>query len=241
MSEDQSPNHADHPVQPEDQASFEAARRLVDVTTNPAIEAYHASEWEELTTYDMVQIKQARDDAEHRASHDQLTGLLNRAGLLEKMDSLLGDAKTGDIGVLFIDLDKFKQINDKMSHRRGDDFLQQFSAWLSGFVRQDNGEEGDVIARVGGDEFVVLVKFHKEASEARTEVDPTETLDGFADRLENGFNGFLIKHPGYRRIGVGLSIGGSIWEEGMAMSELIDVADREMYQNKAGKKTVDER
>lgn len=92
---------------------------------------------------------------EHQASHDSLTGLANRAAL----DRRLGEALAGDaaerhpVGVLFIDLDFFKSINDAVGHRTGDAVLIEVARRLSGAVR-----EHDLVARFGGDEFVVVIE-----------------------------------------------------------------------------------
>ena len=90
---------------------------------------------------------------EHRASHDELTGLLNRDELLDRLDESLETAYRHDrtVGVLFLDLDGFKAINDSMGHEAGDELLQKFASRLRRIVRR-----GDIAGRVGGDEFVVV-------------------------------------------------------------------------------------
>ncbi|MFO7592336.1 MAG: diguanylate cyclase [Acidimicrobiia bacterium] len=93
-------------------------------------------------------------EKEHQSLHDPLTGLANRVQFVTEIDAALdrrADAAT--IGVLLLDLDEFKAINDTYGHHDGDDALRQVAARLRGAVRPD-----DVIARLGGDEFAVLLR-----------------------------------------------------------------------------------
>ena len=91
----------------------------------------------------------------HQALHDSLTGLPNRALILDRVEQMLGRARrTGtESAALFIDLDGFEQVNDRLGHETGDRLLQSVAARLSATLR-----EADTIARLGGDEFVVLVE-----------------------------------------------------------------------------------
>ena len=90
---------------------------------------------------------------EHRASHDELTGLLARDELRARLDIALRSAFRHDrvVGVLFLDLDGFKAINDSMGHEAGDALLREFGHRLRSSVRSE-----DLVARFGGDEFVVV-------------------------------------------------------------------------------------
>ena len=93
--------------------------------------------------------------AEHEANHDGLTNLLNRNALVRALDQSIITAKQNDtvVGVLFLDLDRFKVINDSMGHEAGDELLRIVAERLLSTVRGS-----DIVARFGGDEFVVVVR-----------------------------------------------------------------------------------
>jgi len=96
---------------------------------------------------------------QHEASHDALTGLLNRRGFAEQAELLLAQARRLEVpvGLLMLDIDHFKQVNDSEGHEAGDRLLKFFADSL----RQRLGE-ADVVARLGGDEFVVLLALGTE-------------------------------------------------------------------------------
>lgn len=87
----------------------------------------------------------------HRATHDDLTGLLNRAGLVEHAAELLADDSTR-LSVLFVDLDQFKAVNDQFGHSAGDGLLTAFARRLAAIT-----PDGGLLARTGGDEFVLVL------------------------------------------------------------------------------------
>jgi diguanylate cyclase (GGDEF)-like protein len=104
-----------------------------------------------------IAIRNARllESIRHQALHDSLTGLPNRTLILDRVEQMLARARRRDIesAALFIDLDGFKQVNDTLGHDAGDRLLRSVAARLSATLR-----EADTIARIGGDEFVVLVE-----------------------------------------------------------------------------------
>jgi diguanylate cyclase (GGDEF)-like protein/PAS domain S-box-containing protein len=103
---------------------------------------------------DITEQKQAEEALHHQALHDTLTGLPNRVLLLDRLEQALRTARrTGEqVGLLLMDLDRFKEVNDTFGHRSGDALLRQVVEHLCGALR-----ESDSIARLGGDEFAVLL------------------------------------------------------------------------------------
>src|SRR5581483_10691399 len=98
---------------------------------------------------------EAEERLQHMATRDALTGLPNRLLLHERLAQAIAQAKRsgGRVGVLFIDLDRFKNVNDTLGHRIGDELLKKCTHALSSAVR-----ESDLLARLGGDEFMVIVE-----------------------------------------------------------------------------------
>lgn len=102
-------------------------------------------------------------EIEYRANYDSLTGLANRNLLIEHLDQAIkqGKRQRGSTAVLFIDLDHFKRVNDKLGHSYGDKLLQEAAVRLQQCVR-----ESDTVSRQGGDEFVVVLTQIKGADDA---------------------------------------------------------------------------
>jgi diguanylate cyclase (GGDEF)-like protein/PAS domain S-box-containing protein len=103
---------------------------------------------------DITERRQAEERMRHIAQHDALTGLPNRLALLIRLAQLLPEARRHQwiLGVMFIDLDRFKIINDTLGHQVGDELLREVACRLSTVVR-----ETDYVARLGGDEFVIIL------------------------------------------------------------------------------------
>ena len=103
---------------------------------------------------DVTERKRAEDTIRHLAFHDALTNLPNRALLHDRLSVALAQARRSGqtLGVIFLDLDRFKTVNDTVGHAVGDELLQQVANRLMRVVR-----EGDTLARVGGDEFTILL------------------------------------------------------------------------------------
>lgn len=162
--------------------------------------------------------KQAQEKLQHRAFHDELTGLPNRAMFMDTLSRTLhrAERKRGSFSVLFIDLDHFKDVNDTYGHSAGDLLLQQVAERVRMCVR-----EGDLVARLGGDEFVVLI-----------EADPsTEDVASIARKLQ------LHLEPahmlGANNVQVTASIGISSYpKDGTQLDALLRNADSAMYRAK---------
>jgi diguanylate cyclase (GGDEF)-like protein/PAS domain S-box-containing protein len=104
---------------------------------------------------DISSLKLVEQRLEHLATHDMLTGLPNRMLLSDRLEQAVAAARRqdSDLAVLFLDLDQFKPINDQLGHEAGDDVLQEVANRLKSCVR-----ETDTVARMGGDEFVILLQ-----------------------------------------------------------------------------------
>ncbi len=148
-----------------------------------------------------------------RVRRDSLTGLLNREELYrllsEDLDSTL---KPGSVGVIYGDIDRFKNLNDRFGHAVGDDVLRDI-----GRVFADSLAEGDLAARFGGDEFAVVC----------SGLESHDQLSAVALRIAQG-----VSQLATRGVGVRISLGCSTWEPGMDADELISAADSAMYENK---------
>jgi diguanylate cyclase (GGDEF)-like protein len=102
--------------------------------------------------HSLAEVTELKEQLRHQAYHDALTGLPNRLHLLEAVEQEL--ARTGsETAVLYVDLDRFKNINDTWGHSVGDELLTEFARRLAGAVRTE-----DMAARIGGDEFAVLMR-----------------------------------------------------------------------------------
>jgi len=112
---------------------------------------------------EIVERRQAEARVHHMAYHDSLTGLPNRALLADRLDRAMLSAQRSDRGlaVMFIDLDRFKTINDSLGHMTGDALLKEVASRLCSAVRAS-----DTVARLGGDEFVVLLPGIRNADES---------------------------------------------------------------------------
>ncbi|MGH8600150.1 MAG: putative bifunctional diguanylate cyclase/phosphodiesterase, partial [Burkholderiales bacterium] len=152
------------------------------------------------------------------ANHDPLTGLLNRTMFYRRLNSRIIRCENhgGRFAVLFIDLDRFKNINDTLGHDAGDYLLKDVSRRLTETLR-----DTDVVARLGGDEFVVLLQDYADAAD----------VDGIARKLLDAFaQPFVIDH---REIHLSGSIGISVFpDDSDSSSGLLKNADIAMYRAK---------
>ncbi|MET0856030.1 MAG: PAS domain S-box protein, partial [Telluria sp.] len=104
---------------------------------------------------DITKVKESQDKLDHMAHHDPLTSLPNRLLFHDRLQHALQRAGRDkeQLAILFIDLDRFKNVNDTLGHHVGDELLKQVASALAGELR-----EGDTLARLGGDEFIVLLE-----------------------------------------------------------------------------------
>jgi diguanylate cyclase (GGDEF)-like protein/PAS domain S-box-containing protein len=115
------------------------------------------------TAFDITERKRAEETIKHLAYHDALTGLPNRTLFEDRLTVALAQARRRNqmAAVMFLDLDRFKVVNDTVGHALGDQLLQSVAERLTSLVR-----EGDTVARVGGDEFTLLLPEVAQASDA---------------------------------------------------------------------------
>ena len=119
------------------------------------------------TVHDVTERKRLEDRLHFQAYHDPLTGLPNRALFLQRLDAAFARAgRHGTIALLYLDLDRFKLINDTLGHEAGDELLQTVARRLEGCIRPN-----DLVARLGGDEFTVLLDGVSTDAEATTVAD----------------------------------------------------------------------
>lgn len=164
--------------------------------------------------------KRSEDALQHRAYHDDLTRLPNRAMCMDALQRILSgcERKSMQFSILFIDLDHFKAVNDTLGHAAGDQLLLQVAQRLQFCMRG-----GDLVARLGGDEFIVVVEEHHDAAELRhiadkilQSVEPVYLLDGHS-------------------VCVTASIGISTYpQDGTDVQQLLSRADNAMYHAKSG-------
>lgn len=173
---------------------------------------------------DITAIKRSEQQLEYLAHHDPLTGLPNRVLLGERLTQAMARARRGStlVALLFLDLDRFKYINDSLGHDVGDEILMEVSQRLQRTIRA-----GDTVARLGGDEFVAALEDIRDPQEVER---VAELL------LRILVQGFRVRD---RELYISASIGISFYpEHGETTEELIKNADAAMYRAKeAGRNT----
>lgn len=167
---------------------------------------------------DITAQKTAEKELRYMANYDHLTGLPNRSLLLDRISHAMDSSERNkqSAALFFIDLDRFKQVNDSLGHEYGDMLLKEIAERLSDALRAD-----DTIARLGGDEFVVLLESYKSNNE----------LSRIAQKIIN-----VVERPvslNGNDVSVGTSIGISLYPEDSRNSdELLRNADVAMYYAK---------
>nr|WP_315241554.1 sensor domain-containing diguanylate cyclase [uncultured Albidiferax sp.] len=164
--------------------------------------------------------KRAEDALHHQAYHDELTDLPNRAMCMDALRRILSrcERKSMSFSILFIDLDHFKAVNDSLGHAAGDQLLQLVAQRIQSCMRG-----GDLVARIGGDEFIVVVE----------EMHPAAELHGIADKIRQ------TVEPVYLLDGHSVHVTASIGictypQDGTDLQQLLTRADNAMYRAKTG-------
>ncbi|WP_432500080.1 diguanylate cyclase domain-containing protein [Kineococcus gynurae] len=162
--------------------------------------------------------EEMRRGMEHQATHDALTGLVNRAASTELLSRVLHAAREGHpaVALLFVDLDGFKGVNDTHGHRAGDDVLREVAVRLTDAVR-----DGDVAGRLGGDEFVVVL----------VEVQDVQEVLTVAQRVVARVTEPIVTDGHVVRVGA--SVGAVVSGAGSEPAALLHEADTAVYRAKA--------
>ena len=170
----------------------------------------------------IAELNSRREEMENLARSDPLTGLANRRLLVERAEHAFASARRDNerLAVLFIDLDRFKPINDNLGHAVGDLLLKAVAERIRGVIR-----ESDTPARIGGDEFVVLLEMIQDDIDAQTVAEKIRVA------LNQPFE--IVGHGEEHRIAVSACIGIAFYpEDGTDMTELSRHADEAMYRAK---------
>lgn len=175
---------------------------------------------------DVTEQRRTAELLTYAATHDELTGLLNRGSLVKRLDVLLAAARPGQVAVLFIDLDNFKVVNDSLGHGVGDELLREVARRFRGVMR-----DSDRLARFGGDEFVMFidrVAIGGEDTPTGAFVDPAAV----ADRLRSSvMEPMLIDgHELVVTASIGFAVNAG---EDLTADDLLRDSDAAMYRAKA--------
>jgi diguanylate cyclase (GGDEF)-like protein/PAS domain S-box-containing protein len=191
-----------------------SAGRALRVVDQPMQQGGWVSTFEDITEW-----RQAQAQIAHMAHHDALTGLANRTQLVEKLESALAvlPSRGGSVAVHFIDLDRFKTVNDTLGHDGGDFLLKTVAERLRSVTRVD-----DVVARLGGDEFVVV----------QTEVSSKDQAEDFARRLISAVTTpmTLREQTIVATVSIGVALASA---DGNDPERLLKSADLALYKAKA--------
>lgn len=204
-------------------ASFASGQPSGDLPVERADEigalARSLQQMQQQINHNLSQLQNNQQALEHMALHDVLTGLPNRRLFASQLEKAMIHARRygGEISVLFIDLDDFKDINDHFGHDTGDLVLKAVAQRLLAMMR-----EGDTVARIGGDEFVVMLG--ASTSHPQLMAVAEKMLAGISQPID--VFGVEMK--------VGASVGISRYpQDGQSVSELLATADHAMYAVKA--------
>jgi diguanylate cyclase (GGDEF)-like protein len=179
------------------------------------------------------------DKTRQSARTDALTGLFNARHLQEFLDGELSRARTGDkpLTVLVLDLDNFKQVNDRFGHARGNEVLRDLGQVLKAALRNS-----DLVARYAGDEFVVVLP-EVGAEEAQVVAEKLKSVvlryDG---RITDGSSTTLEEEDPLGGVRIGISVGVATFpQDAVDAAALIARADRDMYRDKNARKEAEEK
>ena len=162
-------------------------------------------------------------DLAYRSSHDLLTGLRNRDEVIKALtDALTNRQADEQVAVLFVDIDRFKEVNDGISHAAGDEVLQKVAAALAAQVSNT-----DCIGRLGGDEFAVVLGKQSHAT----------GVTDFAEQLRSAIARCDFWSHG-QRVPVTVSIGVAVSRTSQSAHDMLSDADAALYQTRTPAETA---
>lgn len=194
--------------------------RWVEMSVMPV--SFEGEDVKQIVVRDVTEEKDYEEKLKYFAYHDPVTGLYNRHYFTKKIKTMVEEAKKNNsmFGVMFIDMDDFKKVNDSFGHEMGDRLLIQFADRLKKNVREE-----DIVCRLGGDEFLILIK----------NIRGKQTLEEIATRLQKAFQ--VPYQLGDESVVVISSIGISMFPlDGLDDKTLISRADQALYQAKKHRK-----
>jgi len=168
-------------------------------------------------------VRERTMELEAMAYRDPLTGIANRRGFVLAFDDARQQAASARPGVLVVDLDQFKQVNDTYGHHAGDQVVVEAARRIGALLRPQ-----DACARWGGDEFIMLI----------AQCDG-ETLEAVANRVRQAIGDVPFRIDGQYDISVAASVGGTLAAPGDEIDDVVDLADAALYRAKgAGRNQV---
>jgi diguanylate cyclase (GGDEF)-like protein/PAS domain S-box-containing protein len=191
----------------------------ISLSTRPALDEQGRQCGAIATFADISERRTILEQLRHQAHHDQLTDLANRRLFHKELDRAISLAQRHGcaVALVYMDLNGFKQVNDTLGHRAGDEVLRTLAVRLSGAVRED-----ELISRYGGDEFVALLSMLRN---------PTGEVQAFMERMRLTLSEPIGVEAG--AVKVGASLGASIYpHDGATAEQLLHHADAAMLAMK---------
>ncbi len=197
--------------------------RALRATANPLLNPDGVQDGAVLVFSDITAAIAAARELDHAANHDALTGLPNRAMLHERLALTLSrmQRRNGMAAILFLDLDRFKHINDSLGHSTGDEVLKVLAQRLRAICR-----DTDTVARWGGDEFVMVLEDVGTQDGAASAAG--KVVDALSEDIQLSANFQHLRLPCAASVGVVL-----IPQDGNDIEDLLSKADKAMYRSKS--------
>ena len=227
----------DSPIQPqslEDEVIKEAsdiARQLVDTSDYPKSNINRrAKARAKASAIKFGQLARQNAELAYESTHDELTGVLNLKGLEQELEAFLRDNPT-EPSLLFIDGTNVKAINDRLGHDKGDEAITGTAEVLRRSIR-----EGDTLARVGGDEFVVLLRQYEPDEQEgitneRTNSGLLHDLNPVEMRIEQETKQYLDSVKDFVDVGFDIAVGWSAWDTNYEITR--NLAEQNMMAQKS--------